>query len=98
MASRRCWWVLNNGAGYTLVARGLAKRWSCQGGGSASRAAKGAHLQPPRAVPGSPPMLHRSAHSTCLLPPHRSRQVAPELKAYYDRLLAKYIPHGSLRW
>lgn len=43
-------------------------------------------------------MLHRSAHSTFLLPPHRSRQVAPELKAYYDRLLAKYIPHGSLRW
>ena len=25
-------------------------------------------------------------------------QVAPELKAYYDHLLAKYIPQGVLRW
>lgn len=43
---------------------------------------------PARCLPTSPP-------SNCL--PHHP-QVSPELKAYYDRLLAKYIPQGVLRW
>lgn len=62
-------------------------RWHCPAGIEGG-------LQPPsyRPLPTDSPLLLFSHPPTHLL------QVAPELKAYYDRLLAKYIPQGVLRW
>jgi hypothetical protein len=62
------------------------------------RLAKFQQLCKYRRMPRAEPLLVPALHGGDAAGEAPPVQVAPQLRAYYDRLIAKYMPQGTLMW